>query len=190
MLPHFFNKSNKQERIEMKIIISNIIIIILFITGGNLISQEKEHDENAEVRGKQVEGGILYGNDFNLDPTAETMQVTIAQLFENPQNLEGKMIKTDGNITEVCQSMGCWAIISDGTNEIRLVTQHKFFLPKDCAQSSATVEGTFKVKEITEEQARHYNDEAKNPKVKTEDIKGPQKVLMIEASGVLIADKK
>ena len=81
-------------------------------------------------------------------------------------------------------------MISDGTNEVRVVTLHKFLLPKDCATNNTTVEGTFKVKEITEEQAKHYNDEAKNPKVKTEDIKGPQKVYMIEASGVLIAEKK
>ncbi len=162
----------------------------LLISSGISYSQEQGHDENADVKGKQVEGGTLYGDDFNADPTAETLRVNIARLLENPQSYEGKIIRTDGNVAEVCQTMGCWAIISDGINEIRLVTQHKFFLPKDCAQSSVTVEGIFKVKEITEEQAKHYNDEAKNPKVKTEDIKGPQKVFMIEASGVLVAEKK
>jgi len=163
---------------------------LIIITNGYTLSQDKEHNESGELNGKKVEGGMLYGNDFNSDASVEIMQVTFTDLFANPQTYEGQVIKIEGSITEVCQSAGCWALISDVTNEVRVVTLHKFFLPKDCASSNTTVEGTFKVKEITEEQARHYNDEAKNPKVKTEDIKGPQKVFMIEASGVLIADKK
>lgn len=174
----------------MKIILRKIIILVLFISSGSLLSQVNQHDENAEVKGKQVKGGMLYGNDFSSDAAVEVMEVAFADLLANPQNYEGKLIKTEGSVTEVCQSSGCWAMISDGTDELRVVTLHKFFLPKDCASGNAEIEGTFKVKEITEEQARHYNDEAKNPKVKTEDIKGPQKVYMIEASGILIAEKK
>jgi len=176
----------------MTILLKNILfaVIALFIANGFTFSQDKENCEGGELNGKKVDGGILYGYELGSDPTAEIMQVTFTDLLANPQNYDGKVIKTEGNISEVCQSAGCWAMISDGTNEIRVVTLHKFLLPKDCALNNAAIEGTFKVKEITEEQARHYNDEAKNPKVKSEDIKGPQKVFMIEATGVLIAEKK
>lgn len=173
-------------------LLRNILFAVftLIIANGFTFSQDKEHCEGGELNCKKVDGGMLYGNDFNPDPTAEVIKVSFTDLIANPQDFDGKIIQLDGNISEVCQSAGCWALITDGTNEVRIVTMHKFLLPKDCASSNTKVEGTFKVKEITEEQAKHYNDEAKNPKVKTEDIKGPQKVFMIEATGVLIAEKK
>jgi hypothetical protein len=160
-----------------KLFFNMLAAVILLVTACGISFSQDNHCEEGELKGKKTDEGILYGSDFNNDPTAEVIQVTFADVLANPENYNGKIIKLEGNITEVCQTAGCWAMISDGEKEVRVITQHKFLLPKNCAASNATVEGTFKIKEITEEQARHYNDEAKNPKVKTEDITGPQKVL-------------
>ena len=73
--------------------------------------------------------------------------------------------------------MGCWMRLSDGTNTTRVKTNHDFFLPKDIAGQNAIVYGTFKVTEISEDDAKHYNEESKNPNVKTESISGPQKLM-------------
>ena len=48
---------------------------------------------------------------------------------------------------------------------------------EDAAGQNVIVIGTFKITEISEEDARHYAEETKNPAVKPEDIKGNQKLM-------------
>lgn len=74
-------------------------------------------------------------------------------------------------------------MISDGKNEIRAMTLHKFFLPKELKNVKAVVHGEFEVKEITEEQAKHFAEESGKS---TEDIKGPQKLYRVKAVGIKI----
>jgi hypothetical protein len=167
----------------MKIFKPAIIIFILsFIFTGFTFAQNEEGDVKAEVKGKKVDDGMIYGNDLS----SELQTVQLSDLLAKPQDYEGKTVKLSGTVTDVCQMMGCWLMLSDGTNEIRVTTLHKFFMPKDCAKSKAVVDGTFKMTEISEEHAKKMNDESQNPKVKTEDIKGPQKVYTLEATGVKI----
>ncbi len=78
--------------------------------------------------------------------------------------------------------------MTEGDNTVRIKTLHEFFLPKDIAGKNAVVSGTFKTTELTEEEARHYLEESKNPTMKPEDIKGPQKAYIIEATGITILD--
>jgi hypothetical protein len=100
----------------------------------------------------------------------------------------GKDVVVKGTVSEVCQEMGCWMTMSVDGKTTRIKTGHEFFLPKDVAGREAIVSGKFKIAEISEEDARHYNDESPNPTVKSEDIVGPQKALEIEASGIVIMD--
>jgi hypothetical protein len=158
------------------------IFILTFIFTSITFSQNDEAKEKAEVKGKKVDDGIVYGNDLNNDIQA----VALSDLLANPQDYDGKTVKLTGTVADVCQTMGCWLMLSDGTNEIRVTTLHKFFMPKDCAKSKAVVDGTFKMTEISEEHAKKMNEESQNSKVKTEDIVGPQKVYNLEATGVKI----
>jgi hypothetical protein len=78
-------------------------------------------------------------------------------------------------MSEICREAGCWTVISDATGNIRAMTQHKFVMPKDMDLTGkvAVVEGTFAVKEITEEQAKHFAEESgKDPS----SITGSQKM--------------
>lgn len=142
-------------------------------------NHEKSTDEPVGIK---MSDGTLYGKDYDPSMT----MIEFAELISNPAENDGKMILVKGNVTEVCQAMGCWMTMSDGTNTARVKTGHNFLLPKDIAGSNAVVIGTFKVTEISEQDAKHYNDETKNPTVKTEDITGPQKAIEIEAIGIKI----
>jgi hypothetical protein len=158
------------------------IIASILLTGFLTISFAQENkEEKIEVKGVQQDDGVLYGAELN----AELNEVTFADLIAKPDEYNGKVIKISGNITDVCQSAGCWMILSDGTSTMRVSTLHKFFLPKD-ATGKAISEGKFKVTEETEEHARMMNEESRNPTMKTEDIKGPQKVFLIQATGIKI----
>src|SRR4030095_4190981 len=140
------------------------------------------HDGN-KVEPKELADGTLYGNDID----AASPVLKISDIFANLDAYQNKNVVVEGSLSEVCQEMGCWTIITDGTNNIRAMTLHKYFLHKDIQSGSKVqVAGEFEIKEITEEQAKHFAEESKNPAVKPEDIKGSQKMYRIKATGIKI----
>lgn len=169
-----------------------LLMIALILTTGISYSQNDEahphdqesyHSKTGLPEGLQLTDGTLFGKDY--DPTMKVLD--FSEVISNADANNEQVILVSGDVTEVCQKAGCWMMLSDGTNTARVKTMHEFFVPKDLKPGTrAIVMGTFKVTEISEKTARHYNDEAKDPKVKSEDIVGPQKVYEIEATGVKI----
>lgn len=151
--------------------ITKIFLIIFTLT--IITSLAKAQDEPVGI---VLKDGVLYGTEISPEVTA----ISVEELIKNQTDNNKKILVVNGDITEVCQEMGCWMVLSDGTNEVRVKTLHKFFLPKDIAGRKAVVMGKFKVTEIDEETARHYNEESKNKK----EIKGQQKAYEINATGV------
>ncbi len=157
-----------------------IFLIIAFSTNYVFAQTDTmKPEEKYEVKGKQLADGMLYGED--IDATVTVLK--ISDIYENLDSYQNKLVVVEGNVTEVCQNMGCWTMISDGTNEIRAMTLHKFFLPKDMKNVKAVVQGEFEVKEITEEQAKHFAEESGKS---SDNIKGPQKLYRIKAAGIKI----
>ena len=134
--------------------------------------------------GTKVEGGMLYGK--SIDPTSKTVSYT--ELVAGMSESNGKIITVKGTVSEVCQAMGCWMTMTENGATTRVKTQHEFLLPKDVAGREAIVTGKFNITEISEDDARHFNEESPNPK-KSEDIVGPQKAYEIEATGIVILDQ-
>lgn len=128
--------------------------------------------------------GTLFGTELN----ASTENVVIADLIADPSKYEGKTINLKGDISDVCQKAGCWTYITDGKNYMLVQTQHKFFLPKD-AVGNISADGIFKLKEFPEEHAKEMLKESRNPRMKEEDIKGAQKVYVLEATGIKVYGK-
>lgn len=151
-------------------------------SGNDNMKSEHESMKSDEPVGKQLDGGILYGQEYDQGMTA----VSYSEFIASPESSNGKTVLLKGNVSEVCQAMGCWMTMSDGVNSTRVKTGHEFFLPKDIAGRDAVVYGVFKISEISEEDAKHYAEESKDPSVKPEDIKGPQKAFEIDATGILI----
>lgn len=162
----------------------SLLAVLLLIISSVSIAQEDKHKEHTsdEPAGIKMSDGMLYGKDYD----ASMNTITYGDLMGSTDANNNKVVLVKGTVAEVCQAMGCWMTMTDGSIETRVTTGHEFFLPKDIAGKEAVVIGTFKVTEISESQARHYNEETKNPKVKTEDIVGPQKVYEIEAMGIKI----
>lgn len=152
-------------------IIFSFSILILFICSSY----------SQKVEPKELADGTLYGAELDASLTPTAMKDILAA----PENFEKKTVVVEANIYSVCQEMGCWTVISDGTNEIRAMTLHKFFMPKDLKSGSkAVVQGEFQVKEITEEQAKEYDEESGKPSSK--EIKEPQKMFMLKMTGIKI----
>jgi hypothetical protein len=161
--------------------LTGIIVLIIAFSANYIFTQTDtiKHEEKYEVKGKELADGMLYGEDID----AAIPVLKIADIYASLDLYQNKMVVVEGYVTEVCQSMGCWTMISDGTNEIRAMTLHKFFLPKDMKNVKAVVQGEFEVKEITEEQAKHFAEESGKT---SDNIKGPQKLYRVKAAGIKI----
>lgn len=134
-----------------------------------------------ETTGIKTEDGMLYGKEYD----ASVAVIDFSELMKDPSANDGKIIVVKGSVADVCQKAGCWMTMTDGGTTVRILTMHEFLLPKDIAGRNAVVAGTFKVTEISEEEAQHYNSESNNPK-DAGDLKGPQKGFEIEATGIKI----
>lgn len=160
--------------------IKYLLSLVLFFSVVTLYSQDDHAHE--KVEGKQLSDGTLYGADIN----ASSPILQVKDIFTDVAGYEGKTVVVEGNLSEVCKVGGCWIIVTDGTNNIRALTQHKFIVPKDMDVSKnyrAIIEGEFAIKEITEDQAKHFAEESGKP---TDDIVGPQKMYRIKATGIKI----
>jgi hypothetical protein len=158
-------------------------VIILSVTFPAFSQEDPGTHEGYKVESKELSDGTLYGAD--IDATEPVLK--LSDIFTNAEGYQNKKVVLEGTMTEVCQAMGCWTVITDGTNNVRAQTLHKYFLPKDLpVGSKVVVAGEFEIKEITEEQAKHFAEESKDPKVKPEDIKGPQKMYRVKATGIKI----
>jgi len=159
---------------------TGILILLLAFSASYIFAQNEEHkDEKPEVKAKELTDGTLYGDE--IDATLPVLK--IADIYANLEGYQKKLLVVEGDVTQVCQSMGCWTMISNGTEEIRAQTLHKFFLPKDLKNVKAVVQGEFETLEITEEQAKHFAEESGLP---TDNIKGPQKMNRVKATGIKI----
>lgn len=174
--------------------VKNILILAFAVVSisANVYSQDHKETDHKEdyhhkapaIDGINVDDGIIYGQ--QLDPAVTVVE--FSDLIKNASDNDGKIVYVKGNVSEVCQKMGCWMTMTEGSTTARVLTMHEFLLPKDVAGRNAVVVGKFKVTEITEDEARHYNSESKNP-LKEEDIVGPQKTFEIEASGIKILNQ-
>ena len=140
--------------------------------------------------------------------------ITLADLsdFEDvlsqPEKYAGSPVLIRGRISDVCQRKGCWTVLRQGEEQVRVrFLDYAFFLPKDCSGKEAYVEGIVAVETLSEKMARHYASESRQeasesqqkasesqPEAsdsRSEDpasIHGPRQVVGFTASGVRIVD--
>ncbi len=138
-----------------------------------------EHHAEAPPEPSRVmdDGSRLFGGD--LDAAREV--TSLAEIIASPDQYEGQVVKTEGEIAQVCQAMGCWMEIRTDENSpgIRVpMAGHSFFLPRDLAGSRATIEGTVHVAALSDEEREHLASEGAT---------ATDQDVSIEATGVLVA---
>ncbi|MAT38518.1 MAG: hypothetical protein CL946_02815 [Ectothiorhodospiraceae bacterium] len=124
----------------------------------------------------------VYGEKMPMD--IEIMP--FPEVINRAPEFEDTPVYFEANITDVCQSTGCWMMVSEGHMKARVrFGDHAFFIPKDSAHKLAIVKGTVHVQEISEEQAKHYAEESGDG-VNPDEINGPQREYTIMATSVKI----
>lgn len=103
------------------------------------------------------DGSRLFGSELG-----EGDVTPLAEILSAPDRFQGQVVKTEGEIAQVCQRMGCWMEIRADAESpgVRVpMAGHSFFLPRDVAGSRATIEGTVVVAALSDEEREHLESE-------------------------------
>jgi hypothetical protein len=117
-----------------------------------------EHHAAAKPDREQVDADGVVRRGARL---SDASALTVADAVAKASELDGKNVKITGRVDSVCQAMGCWfTLATEGGAVIRISSKgHDIFVPRGAAGRVATVEGEFKVKTLSKEQAQHFEDE-------------------------------
>jgi hypothetical protein len=89
--------------------------------------------------------GLPQGDDFGAGITLE-QPTPLAEIVRDPARFAGETLLIHGQITEVCQKRGCWTVIRQGEEHVRVrFKDYGFFLPKDCVGAGAYAQGSISV---------------------------------------------
>ncbi|MGE3164190.1 MAG: DUF4920 domain-containing protein [Planctomycetota bacterium] len=133
----------------------------------------------------------VYGASLNASKPAA---VAIDRVLAHPDEFADKQVRVSGPIHEVCSKRGCWLTLGSGTQTMRARfvesgdCANGFFVPLDAGGRMAILEGTVKQEVITEEEARHYLEDAGASPEEIGKIVGPQKSLSMVCTSVAIQD--
>jgi hypothetical protein len=126
--------------------------------------------------------GVVYGK-----VSDEGKPVAVDNLEENLKDnkYQGKV---SGKVVEVCKAEGCWLKLekADGSAMMVKAKNHSFLVPVDLIGKSVVIEGDTDVKEVSEEMRKHYAEDAGKSKKEIDKIKGSEKQIIFQASGVKV----
>ncbi len=157
------------------------ILFSLLLCGTAFAAKQADHHEKKFIAATPIEtteAGAVYGARLPASmPAAIDLDSVAAHLDDHA----GKPAAFSGRITEVCQKMGCWVVLTSEQGKIVRVNMHEhaFGVPKN-ASGPAIVYGTISRKAPSAEEIEH---------LKKEGASTPQNAeLQIDALSIVIPD--
>jgi len=75
-------------------------------------------------------------------PVTETKATTLTDLVKEPGKFADQTVRTEGVVSAVCKSMGCWMEITDTSGQAHIkMAGHSFFVPREASGHRAVVQG-------------------------------------------------
>lgn len=112
--------------------------------------------EGVPVITEEINGSPVYGDSWPQDIDKDYQ---LTHVLATPEHYTEDNIVISGRITRVCQTMGCWMVLSDGDDFARVdFNSHSFFIPKD-SQGQAQVYGHLKLIKDSQEKRAHLTAE-------------------------------
>ncbi len=124
-----------------------------------VLNEEAAAAAAAPATAENAEGWKHWGAEFQVE------EITPASaLLADPASFQGKSVRVEGTVGEVCQAKGCWMVIAEGDKTMRVMMKdHSFGVDKDIASQDCQVEGTVTVRELDPEFVEHLASESENP---------------------------
>ena len=135
----------------------------------------------AEPAAKPAGDWQAYGADMSADKDV----IAAADLLANPASYVDQDIRVEGRVADVCQKMGCWMVVSEGDQSIRVTMKdHAFSVDKQGAGTTCQIDGTLVAKAKDPETIAHFEGEATEGAVIPEKQVEGDVVYELVASGV------
>lgn len=158
------------------------ILIVALACAGSAFAHHEEadhaqhHKAEPVVAAVQTEAGAVYGAALP-DPMPAVIDIDAAAA--DPARHAEKPAAFRGRVTEVCQKMGCWVVLTGASGKLARVTMHDhaFGVPKD-TQGTAIVFGTLATAKPSAAEAEHLKEDGAKAAADAE--------LRIDATSVLI----
>ena len=124
--------------------------------------------------------GQEYGSGVHASTVLSLRRAVADKHFDSP-------IAVTARVREVCKKKGCWMVLADSGTSVRVTFKgYGFFMPKNIHGKRVVVEGILQESVLSEADARHFAEDAGQSKQKIEKIKGDQRELSFEATGVRV----
>jgi hypothetical protein len=139
------------------------------------------------VAGAAEPEALPEGDDFGAALTL-AQPTPLEQIMRDPERFAGETVLIHGRVSDVCQRKGCWTVIREDGEHVRVQFQdYGFFLPKDCVGAEAYAQGSVSVVTLSEREARHYEAESRGGDPSR--IDGPQREVTFTAMGVRLVGR-
>lgn len=143
------------------------------------LSEPVETTDTYEVFGAGVE---KWDEVLSLSEAIQALESVSHMVSASELTIEPITIESE--VTEVCAKKGCFFVATDGEYTARITFEdYSFFIPTDSQGKKVKLVGALSVKELSEEKAKHYAEDAG---INPDTISGPQEEYSIVATSVLI----
>ena len=136
-------------------------------------------------------------NDKTFGAGVKLAQATpIDTILANPKDWNGKTVRVEGMIVDVCPKRGCWMEIAGSQPGSKLkfkVTDGEMVFPMDAKGQRASAEGVIAVKELSIEESKQYAEYQAKEYGKPYDpasITAPTVIARLDGTGAVIHDSK
>lgn len=132
--------------------------------------------------------GTVYGAALAGEP-----QVTIAQVMDDPDAYNGKVVRVEGMVTDVCTKRGCWFEMAGERPGMKMrfkVRDGDMVFPPSAKGKRAVAEGTVSVRTLSLEDTRKFEAHMAQDAGKEfdpESITEPMVIIMLEGRGAVIS---
>lgn len=117
---------------------------------------------------------------YGAAPDPDMPLTPLASILADPGAFNDQVVRTQGQIAQVCQRMGCWMELRDGDDgpAVRVpMAGHNFFLPRTASGRQAMMQGRVAMRELTPAARAHLESEG---------AEETRSALSIAATGVVI----
>jgi hypothetical protein len=138
----------------------------------------------AKAEGKTFGAGVKLAQATSID-----------SILANPKDWNGKTVRVEGMIVDVCPKRGCWMELAGEKPGQKLkfkVTDGEMVFPMDAKGQRASAEGVIAVKELSIEESKQYAEYQAKEYGKPYDpasITQPTVVARLDGTGVVIHSK-
>lgn len=165
------------------------IVTIVFLFGGLTLAQAQD-TQNQQQEVIQLSDPVEQTDEFRVFGSSfeeEGEILPVDSVIADSRQYDGQRVKAEGTIKQVCQKKGCFFMLESSGVQARITFKdYGFFIPTNTAGLQVMVDGTFAIKELSEEQAKHYAEDAGED---AESISGPQQEYTLVATSVKIMDR-